>query len=101
MRPGGPAAWRRLPRGADPLNARRRAMGDGAHLSARTGDPVGTNRGPIVVCKFGGSSVADPVRLRAVAQRLVAASRAGCRVVAVLSAMGATTDELMALARTV
>src|SRR5262247_125727 len=48
--------------------------------------------------KFGGTSVADVARLRAVAQRLVAAREAGNRVVAVLSAMGDTTDELVRLA---
>ena len=51
-----------------------------------------------VVMKFGGTSVADVDRLRAVAQRLVAAREAGNRVVAVLSAMGDTTDELVRLA---
>ena len=47
-----------------------------------------------VVMKFGGTSVAGRERLRAVAQRLVAAREAGHRVVAVLSAMGDTTDDL-------
>jgi aspartate kinase len=48
--------------------------------------------------KFGGTSVADTERIRAVARRLVAAREAGNRVVAVLSAMGDTTDELVRLA---
>ncbi len=52
-----------------------------------------------VVWKFGGTSVVDPARLRAAAERMVAAQRAGRRVVAVLSAMGSTTDELVALSR--
>jgi aspartate kinase len=47
-----------------------------------------------VVWKFGGTSVGDHDRLRAVAERLVAAQRQGHRVVAVLSAMGKSTDEL-------
>jgi len=51
-----------------------------------------------VVMKFGGTSVADTERLLAVARRLVAAREAGNRVVAVLSAMGDTTDELVRLA---
>ena len=51
-----------------------------------------------VVMKFGGTSVGDIERLKAVAQRLVAARERGARVVAVLSAMGETTDELIALA---
>ncbi len=54
-----------------------------------------------VVLKFGGTSVAGPERLRSVAKRLVAAHEDGNRVVAVLSAMGATTDELVALAHQV
>jgi len=48
-----------------------------------------------VVWKFGGTSVGDTGRLRAVAERLVAARRQGTQVVAVLSAMGGTTDELV------
>jgi len=52
----------------------------------------------LVVHKFGGTSVAGPERLKAVAARLVAAQRSGTRVVAVLSAMGKTTDDLIALA---
>jgi aspartate kinase len=54
-----------------------------------------------VVMKFGGTSVADPDKLKKVARRLVAAREDGSRVVAVLSAMGSTTDELLDLARRV
>src|SRR5919197_2810475 len=54
-----------------------------------------------VVMKFGGSSVADPEKLKAVARRLVAAREGGNRVVAVLSAMGDTTDDLVTLAHQV
>jgi aspartate kinase len=54
-----------------------------------------------VVMKFGGTSVADPDKLKNVARRLVAARETGSRVVAVLSAMGSTTDELLDLARRV
>jgi len=54
-----------------------------------------------VVMKFGGTSVAGPERLRGVAKRLVSAHEDGNRVVAVLSAMGATTDELVSLAHQV
>jgi aspartate kinase len=52
----------------------------------------------LVVMKFGGSSVADTEKLRAVARRCAAAREAGNRVVAVLSAMGDTTDDLIRLA---
>jgi aspartate kinase len=55
-------------------------------------------RGSTVVMKFGGSSVADPEKLKGVARRCVAAREEGHRVVAVLSAMGDTTDELIRLA---
>jgi aspartate kinase len=51
-----------------------------------------------VVMKFGGTSVADPEKIRRVAARLVATKRAGSRVVAVVSAMGYHTDELVDLA---
>ena len=51
--------------------------------------------------KFGGTSVADPQKIKEVAQRLVAAREAGNRVVAVLSAMGHTTDDLLRLAHEV
>jgi aspartate kinase len=54
-----------------------------------------------VVMKFGGTSVADSEKLKNVARRLVAARERGARVVAVLSAMGSTTDELLDLARQV
>ena len=54
-----------------------------------------------VVMKFGGTSVADPEKIKDVARRLVRAREAGNRVVGVLSAMGKTTDELIALAREV
>jgi aspartate kinase len=55
-------------------------------------------RAGTVVMKFGGTSVADVERIKAVARRLVGAREAGNRVVAVLSAMGDTTDELVRLA---
>jgi aspartate kinase len=51
-----------------------------------------------LVMKFGGTSVGDPALLQAVAQRIVSAKESGGRVVAVLSAMGDTTDELVELA---
>jgi aspartate kinase len=66
---------------------------------ARSGDQgAGAPRPGRVVWKFGGTSVGDADRLRAVARRLVAARRQGMQVVAVLSAMGGATDELVQLA---
>src|SRR6476660_5714851 len=51
--------------------------------------------------KFGGTSVGDTKKLKKVAERLVAARVDGAKVVAVLSAMGKTTDELIRLAHEV
>jgi aspartate kinase len=51
-----------------------------------------------LVMKFGGTSVADPAKIKDVARRLVDARAAGNRVVGVLSAMGDTTDALVRLA---
>ena len=55
----------------------------------------------LVVQKYGGSSLANANKIHAVAERVARASRAGDRVVAVVSAMGNTTDDLIALARRV
>ncbi|HEX7058952.1 MAG TPA: aspartate kinase [Solirubrobacterales bacterium] len=52
----------------------------------------------IVVMKFGGTSVAGAEQIKRAARRIVAAREAGSRVVAVLSARGKTTDELVAQA---
>jgi len=60
-------------------------------------EPAGRTPG-LVVMKFGGSSVADADKLKRVATRCVAAKEAGAKVVAVLSAMGGTTDDLIRLA---
>jgi aspartate kinase len=54
-----------------------------------------------VVLKFGGSSVADVERLGIVADIVAARARAGHRVCVVVSAMGKTTDGLIALAQQV
>ena len=55
----------------------------------------------LVVAKFGGTSVATPERVLSVAKRLVQRKRSGDKVVAVVSAMGKTTDDLIALANQV
>lgn len=53
----------------------------------------------LIVAKFGGTSVASPERIKNVAKRLVGMRQRGDEVVAVVSAMGKTTDELVGLAR--
>jgi aspartate kinase len=52
----------------------------------------------IVVQKYGGSSVGDVDRMKRVARRIVATHLEGNQVLAVVSAMGKTTDELVAMA---
>ena len=53
---------------------------------------------PLVVQKFGGSSLADADRIRRVARRIARERATGSDLVVVVSAMGDTTDELLALA---
>ncbi len=60
-------------------------------MSSRTGTET-------VVMKFGGTSVAGAEEIKRAARRIVTAREAGSRVVAVLSARGKTTDELVAQA---
>ena len=55
----------------------------------------------VIVQKYGGSSVADTDKLGRVADKVVATKKRGHDVVVVVSAMGKTTDELLALARQV
>src|ERR671932_461762 len=54
-----------------------------------------------VVMKFGGTSVADAERIKRAAERIAARAEDGNRVVAVLSARGKTTDELIRMAQEV
>jgi aspartate kinase len=53
---------------------------------------------PLVVQKFGGSSLADADRIRRVARRIARERAAGSDLVVIVSAMGDTTDELLGLA---
>ena len=70
-----------------------------------SGESFGPASGPpvaltavLVVQKFGGTSVADPERIRAVADHVARTRRAGDDVIVVVSAMGKSTDDLMRLA---
>ena len=56
-------------------------------------------KGKLIVQKYGGSSVADVAKIEKAAQRLISYAKRGNRVVAVISAMGDTTDELVCLAK--
>ncbi len=55
---------------------------------------------PLVVHKYGGSSVADAQKIENVARRIARVKDSGTDIVAVASAMGDTTDELIQLAHT-
>ncbi len=81
----GPSPWQSLPSS----RGRRDVNGSLAEVSE------------IVVMKFGGTSVADAERIKRAAARIVAKREAGYSVVAVLSARGKTTDELISMAEEV
>ncbi|MEI8344686.1 MAG: aspartate kinase, partial [Candidatus Omnitrophota bacterium] len=53
----------------------------------------------LIVQKYGGSSVANPDRIKKVAQRVASYKRRGHSLVVVVSALGDTTDELITLSR--
>lgn len=55
----------------------------------------------IIVQKYGGTSVGTAARIRRVSRRIAATVKQGHKVVAVVSAMGHTTDRLIALAQSV
>lgn len=54
---------------------------------------------PLIVQKYGGTSVANPERIKHVAQRLLTTQQAGNSVVAVVSAMSGVTDGLIHLSK--
>lgn len=56
---------------------------------------------PLLVQKYGGTSVGSPERVQNVAERIVRTRRNGADLVVVVSAMGDTTDDLIQLAREV
>ena len=55
----------------------------------------------VLVQKYGGTSVDGPARIRAVAERIAGARSRGSEIVAVVSAMGHSTDDLIRLAHQV
>src|SRR5579863_3804551 len=75
--------------------SRRASPGGGQSVPSKATMP------PTIVMKFGGTSVADAERIKRAAQRIVAQREGGMRVVAVLSARGKTTDDLIAMANEV
>jgi aspartate kinase len=75
-------------------------MAQPAQASAVAAQP-GRPEAQLVVMKFGGTSVADAERIKRAARRIVKAKEDGHGVVAVLSARGKTTDELIDMAKEV
>src|SRR4026208_692697 len=73
-------------------------MAQPAQASAEAAQP-GSGAAPLAGMKFGGTSVADAERIKRAAGRIVAAKEEGKDVVAVLSARGKTTDELVEMAQ--
>ncbi len=53
----------------------------------------------IVVQKYGGTSVGSATKIKSIAKRIISCFEKGNRVVAVVSAMGDTTDDLITLAK--
>ena len=53
----------------------------------------------IIVMKFGGSSLAEPEKIKVMAERAASAHRRGCAVAMVVSAPADVTDDLLALSR--
>ena len=53
----------------------------------------------LIVQKYGGTSVGDVARIKAVARRVLATQRAGNDLAVVVSAMAGETDRLVALAK--
>ncbi|MDR2174898.1 MAG: aspartate kinase [Synergistaceae bacterium] len=69
--------------------------------TAERKNAVPMSGGGLVIQKYGGSSVATPEKIRNVALRVKARADAGSRLIVVVSAMGKTTDGLIALAKEV
>src|SRR5580698_2305961 len=63
--------------------------------------PISLSGMALLVQKYGGTSVGDADRIRAVADHIARTRREGTDVVAVVSAMGKTTDDLIHLANSV
>lgn len=55
----------------------------------------------LIVQKYGGATLATPEKICSVAQQIAELSRRGTKLVAVVSAMGSTTNELLSLAQAV
>ena len=70
-------------------------------MHTATHKPEKKSRMAVIVQKYGGSSLADSEKIRGVARRIAAARASNSGVVVVCSAMGDSTDDLLALSRSV
>ncbi|MBT4074774.1 MAG: aspartate kinase [Chloroflexi bacterium] len=68
-------------------------------MASNTGNPGETR--PIIVQKYGGSSVADAEKISTIARKICDRAETGVSMVVVVSAMGDSTDELIDLANAV
>ena len=73
----------------------------GIALADNLSEDAQMSKSKIIVQKYGGATLADPQKVKAVAQRLCELSSEGTKVVAVVSAMGKTTNQLIELAQQV
>ncbi|AGH94781.1 aspartate kinase [Pseudobdellovibrio exovorus] len=68
-------------------------------MSTPTG--ISLKRQPLIVQKYGGATLADPEKIKQVAQRICSLHTSGAKVVVIVSAMGKTTNQLIDLAKQV
>lgn len=68
-------------------------------MSTPTG--ISLKRRPLIVQKYGGATLADPEKIKQVAQRICSLHTSGAKVVVIVSAMGKTTNQLIDLAKQV
>src|SRR5439155_22515134 len=93
------AARPRAPPGGSRSHGRGRA--GATEGRGRRGRPFGPRLRALIVQKYGGTSVGTAARIRRVSRRIAETVRSGEKVVAVVSAMGHTTDRLIELAHQV
>src|SRR5258707_9750488 len=91
---------RRVSGGPD-LAHHGRGRSPGRTCSCLEGDGQGHVSFSVIVQKYGGTSVSSAARIRRVSRRIAATVAKGEQVVAVVSAMGHTTDRLISLAQSV
>ncbi len=64
-------------------------------------NPAGESKNKIIVQKYGGATLATPEKIKLVARRIARKQKSGYKIIAVVSAMGQTTNDLIRLAQQV